>query len=327
MAISACCYQGLALKSDSTVVGWGSYPGGSSYIPTQVPPGLTNVVAISAGFAHCLALKSDGSVVAWGDNSAGQSTEPATLRGALAIAAGGHHSLALEGYPPSVRTTPLNQTAETGSTVEIGLTADGTLPLTYQWFFNNSLPITEATDEARLQLTDIDPAQAGTYTVVVSNLAGAVTSTSVTLSVIPPVERRWVPGLTLNGQPGSALNLDIAHALDPATNWAAFDSVVLTNDSQWYFDLSAPLPMQRFYRAWQPGEPGVLPALDLHMIPVLTLTGAVGSTVRVDGISQFGPTEAWFPLAMVTLTNSSQLYFDTSTIGQPPRLWRIVPVP
>jgi len=29
----------------------------------------------------------------------------------------------------------------------------------------------------------------------------------------------------------------------------------------------------------------------------------------------------------VVLTNTSQLYFDTSTIGQPPRLYRLVPVP
>jgi hypothetical protein len=49
--------------------------------------------------------------------------------------------------------------------------------------------------------------------------------------------------------------------------------------------------------------------------------------VRVDAINQFGPTDAWFTLATVTLTNTTQLYFDTSAIGQPPRLYRLVPVP
>jgi hypothetical protein len=32
-------------------------------------------------------------------------------------------------------------------------------------------------------------------------------------------------------------------------------------------------------------------------------------------------------LDTITLIDSSQLYFDTSSIGQPARLWRIVPVP
>jgi len=53
----------------------------------------------------------------------------------------------------------------------------------------------------------------------------------------------------------------------------------------------------------------------------------MGSSRRVDYINQFGPIDAWVTLATVTLTNTSQLYFDTSVIGQPPRLYLIVPVP
>ena len=129
------------------------------------------------------------------------------------------------------------------------------------------------------------------------------------------------------GQPGSSLNLQDAEALGPSPNWVTFDNVALTNTSQWYFDLSTPLPPQRFYRAWQPGPSSVAPALDLHLVPALTLTGTVGSAVRVDYINQFGPTDAWVTLATVTLTNTSQLYFDLSTIAQPPRLWRLMPMP
>jgi len=47
----------------------------------------------------------------------------------------------------------------------------------------------------------------------------------------------------------------------------------------------------------------------------------------VDHINQFGPIDAWVTLATVTLTNTSQLYFDPSAIGQPARLYRLVPVP
>ena len=103
-------------------------------------------------------------------------------------------------------------------------------------------------------------------------------------------------------------------------------TMTLSNSSQFYFDLSVPPTPHRFYRAWKSGTPGVVPSLDLHIIPAITLTGNVGDSVRLDYINQFGPTDAWVTLATVTLTNTSQLYFDVSSIGQPARLWRIVPV-
>jgi trimeric autotransporter adhesin len=60
-AIVAGCYASLALKRDGTVVFWG----GNGYGQQNVPPGLSNVIAI-AGYAHFLALRQDGTVVAWG---------------------------------------------------------------------------------------------------------------------------------------------------------------------------------------------------------------------------------------------------------------------
>jgi hypothetical protein len=176
-------------------------------------------------------------------------------------------------------------------------------------------------------LTNVSAAQAGTYTVVVTNVTGAATSASAMLSVIPPVERRIVPALALLGQPGSLMNLEHAGALSPVPVWVTFDTVMLTNASQWYFDLSTPLPPQRFYRAWQTGGLSVLPSLDLEMVPALTMAGPVGSSVRVDYINQFGPTGAWVALDTVILTNILQLCFDVSAPGQPPRLYRLVQVP
>jgi hypothetical protein len=80
----------ITSRADSQLVAWGV----SSM--TNVPPGLTNAVAIAAGDAHSLALMADGSVVAWGNNLFGQTNVPPGLTGVIAIEAGWHHNLALK---------------------------------------------------------------------------------------------------------------------------------------------------------------------------------------------------------------------------------------
>ncbi|OGV70498.1 MAG: hypothetical protein A2283_09670 [Lentisphaerae bacterium RIFOXYA12_FULL_48_11] len=81
----------MALRSDGTVVVWGS----NDFGQTNVPVWLTNVTAISGGDVHSLALRSDGTVVAWGNNDYGQTNVPIWLTNVIAIAGGGNHSLAL----------------------------------------------------------------------------------------------------------------------------------------------------------------------------------------------------------------------------------------
>ena len=230
--------------------------------------------------------------------------------------------------PPTITKPPLNQTAEAGGTVVFRAKAESLEPeLEYQWFFGGTNALVNATN-ALLKLTNVQPSQAGAYEVVVVNSGLAATSAPAMLQIIPPVERRSVPWLKVMGTPGSLLNLDYASALNPLPDWSALNTVYLTNASQFYFDLTAPLPSQRFYRVRQIGTPTVIPALKLPgMVPAITLTGNIGDTLRLDYINKFGPIDAWVTLDTITLTNTSQFYFDVSDIGQPPRLWRIVPLP
>jgi len=76
----------------SPVVGWGDNGQGQ----TDVPSGLSNVVAIAAGDGHSLALTAEGRVVAWGSFWWGRETDPPSgLSNVVAIAAGLDYSLAL----------------------------------------------------------------------------------------------------------------------------------------------------------------------------------------------------------------------------------------
>ena len=90
-AIAARVQHNLALKSEGTIVAWGSNGSGES----AVPAGLTNITAIAAGGYHSLAVREDGSVVAWGANDVGQSTPAPGLAGIVQVAAGEWHSVAL----------------------------------------------------------------------------------------------------------------------------------------------------------------------------------------------------------------------------------------
>ncbi len=227
---------------------------------------------------------------------------------------------------PTILSGPQSQTAELGTAAQFRVRCTG-LSLSYQWFFNGTTAPGIATNSLFV-VANAESSQAGTYTVVVNNAYGAVTSGPVMLSVIPPVQRRSVPGIYLEGQAGSSLNLEFTETPSPEPNWQPLDAVPMPSSPQCYFDLSSPLPPQRLYRAWQTETPGLVPVLTLPgMVPALTLTGSAGTKVRVDGINQIGPTDAWFTLDTVTLTNTTQLYFDTTTIGHPPRLYRLVPVP
>ena len=81
---------------------------------------------------------------------------------------------------------PANRTVNPGDTVSFTITAAGSPVLTYQWRKGTS-PLPGETGPA-LTLTVVTAANAGGYDVVVSNLAGSVTSAPAVLDVrTPPV--------------------------------------------------------------------------------------------------------------------------------------------
>jgi hypothetical protein len=146
-------------------------------------------------------------------------------------------------------------------------------------------------------------------------------------NVIPPVARRPVPGIYLTGTTGSLWNVEWTSALGGPPSWLPLSTVNLTNPPQYCLDFVPAPSATRFYRAWQNAAPGTSSALGVNMVPALTLNGAIGDALRLDYINAMGPTDAWETLGTVTLTNTTQFYFDVSAVGQPRRLYRIEPVP
>lgn len=90
------------------------------------------------------------------------------------------------GMAPIFLEVPVSQTVVSGSDVDLVAQATGLPPLTYQWYYLQT-PI-PGTATNRLHFGNVQPARAGPYTVVVTNVMGAVTSPPAMLEVllVPP---------------------------------------------------------------------------------------------------------------------------------------------
>lgn len=97
--------------------------------------------------------------------------------------------------PPSITTNLSDQIANNGNTVSWIIGAQGTPPLTYQWYFNSTIMGLET--NASLVLSNIVPTQAGTYQVVVANLYGSVTSAPANLKIVVVPIVTCSPGTTV----------------------------------------------------------------------------------------------------------------------------------
>jgi hypothetical protein len=86
--------------------------------------------------------------------------------------------------PPAITAQPLSQVVKQGKDATFNVTASGDAPLSYHWYFNSATPVGSATN-ATLTISNAQPANAGNYSVIVSNGVGAVASTAVPLTVLP----------------------------------------------------------------------------------------------------------------------------------------------
>ncbi len=102
--------------------------------------------------------------------------------------------------PPTITSQPVPQTLEVGMDATFTVGVSGSAPFADQWFWNGT-PFAGGTG-ASLILSNVQPAQAGSYWVVVSNSAGTATSAVANLTVLVPAQIAVQPASTavLQGQ-------------------------------------------------------------------------------------------------------------------------------
>jgi hypothetical protein len=156
---------------------------------------------------------------------------------------------------PQITTQPTNQVVFAGSTVQFTVSASSSVPMTYQWYFNQALPIV-GTVFSSLTLPNVAPQSSGNYSVIITNAFGSITSSIASLSVVTPLVTNIVKStngrVTLNfvGLPNATTRLWATTNLALPASWQPiFTNTTTSTNGTWQFtDTNAVGYPARFYR-------------------------------------------------------------------------------
>jgi len=153
--------------------------------------------------------------------------------------------------PPQILSQPRSQIGYWGLGVSFQVHAVGTLPLSYQWYFED-FPIGWATN-ATLELQDLDLDAGGEYYVEVANLYGSAVSQTANLIVNPAsVSPGIYFGLTITGAVGKRFGIQYVTNVNLTNSWTTITNITLAQPVQLWMDtsvnISASGQARRHYR-------------------------------------------------------------------------------
>ncbi len=142
---------------------------------------------------------------------------------------------------PAIVTQPASQSVVAGANVSFSVTASGVAPLSYQWRFNGA-NLSGANGNS-LTLAGVQPANAGSYAVVVTNSLGSATSSAAVLTVQPAagtvtingaVTYQVIDGFGANLNHRSWTNTELEPVLNALINQAGFTLFhVIFDNNNW----------------------------------------------------------------------------------------------
>jgi GH25 family lysozyme M1 (1,4-beta-N-acetylmuramidase)/uncharacterized protein YpmS len=154
--------------------------------------------------------------------------------------------------PPVIAVQPQSKSVFLSSNATFTVTATGT-SLTYKWLFNASA-ISGATASS-YTVSNAQTNNAGSYSVVITNIAGSMTSSNAVLTVILPQPPQFqsvtilsngIVQMVLQGQSGGSYEIDSSSNL---LNWVQFMSFVMSNTTYQFSDPSSATNSASYYRA------------------------------------------------------------------------------
>jgi len=154
---------------------------------------------------------------------------------------------------PQITGEPASVTVGAGSNAAFAVFANSPAPLSYQWFYN-SAQLSDGgailgSSTATLTIADVSSADDAAYSVVVSNVAGSVTSTAAVLTVTPTGHEIVKKTVSIASSAGGSLTITwsqgvLLQATKLAGPWtknttAVSPFLVLPTNSEMYFKVQA----------------------------------------------------------------------------------------
>ena len=242
--------------------------------------------------------------------------------------------------PPVISAQPANQVVIEGDDVSFAVGASGSQPMTYEWRFNGS-PIANSTNSS-LDLFDVQSVTAGSYSVSITNAAGAITSSIATLTVMSPPQilNPPQPQRVLENTPAT-FSVAANGAAPLAYQWRLNTLTIAGATNSTFALLSACASDAGDYdvlvsnpAGLATSEPAALivsvrPVLDAPLIlsdgiPQLTMSGTPGDVYEVEASTN---AVDWTLGASVTNVNGSAQFIDQAGVSQSQRFYRARLVP
>ncbi len=173
--------------------------------------------------------------------------------------------------PPAITNQPADLTVSAGSNAAFTVGVASSVPVTYQWLLNTT-NIPNATNSS-YSLLAAQASDAGTYTVIVTNLAGSATSSNAILTVIvPPVITNQPASQTVNAGSDVTLTVGVSGSQPLSYQW-----------QKWGRNLSGATASALFVPRTQPINTGK------YSVIVTNAAGVVTSAVAVLTITPAPP--------------------------------------
>jgi len=175
-------------------------------------------------------------------------------QGYVFVADSANNTIRSQGIPPMIVTQPQSQTTTIGNMVTFTVVAYGSAPFTYTWQYNSS-------NYPGGPSSSLMASNAGTYAVLVSNLAGSMLSSNATLTVTNPSGGPGILGNIVVGSSHTTIQLALSgtsnalYTLQASTNlatWLNLAAFSMTNGAVEYMDSTSSNFPIRFYRLISP---------------------------------------------------------------------------
>ena len=170
-----------------------------SVTDSSMGAGYTQQAAVAGAFAGASAAWVTGFVTNWSSSNpdvltlnasglitavnTGSAAVSATLNGVTGTSA----FITVTSTPPVITQQPVvSETLLAGATLNASVANTGTPPLVYLWYFDNGASPISTSTSPTLIVTNLQPANAGSYTCVVSNQVGSAVSSALNLTVVAP---------------------------------------------------------------------------------------------------------------------------------------------